>query len=84
MKNNFSLTLRFSNSIDTSLVIFGTSAEVMKWQLWEEILANLDGERWLLEKSNSYQRKVDSLGRLSVCTGFNCIAQIMLFAMNLS
>lgn len=53
MKNNFSLTLIFSKTMEKSLIIFGTSAEVMKWQLWEEILANLDGGRWLLEKLNS-------------------------------
>lgn len=42
VKNNFSLMLTSSNLTEKSLIIFAASAEIIKWQLWEEILANLN------------------------------------------
>lgn len=69
MKNNFSLMLTSSNSTEKSLIIFGTSAEMIKWQLWEEILANLnqmEGDG-LLRNLIAVKAELILCGRLSVC-----------------
>jgi len=69
MKNKFLLTLTSSNSVETSLLVFGTWAQILKWQLGEEILANLnqmEGDG-LLRNLIAVKAKLIPCGRWSVC-----------------
>lgn len=73
MKNNFTLMLTSSRRTGESLITFGASAGLIKWQLWGKgrrgILANwnqMEGDG-LLRNLIAVKAELILCGRLSAC-----------------